>query len=75
MSSRKTSPPSAPRSEFLDFSLPLTAEDNRALDALRYAHPLPFAEYLAWVSSWSDSWVRKHGQRGPDERFDRPFEL
>lgn len=75
MGSRKTSTPSASRSEFLDFSLPVTAEGSRALDALRYAHPLPFMEYLAVVSRWSDAWVREHGQRGPDEHFDRPFEL
>lgn len=75
MSSRKSSKPSDPGSELLDFSLPETAEDSRVLDALRYSHPLPFMEYLAFVSRWSDAWVRKHGQRGPDERFDRPFEL
>jgi hypothetical protein len=59
----------------LDFSLPVTAEDSRELDALRYAHPLPFLEYLAFATRWSDAWVRKHGQRGPDPHFDRPFEL
>ena len=75
MSFRKSPKPSASRSELLDFSLPVTAEDSRVLDALRYAHPLPFMEYLALVSRWSDDWVREHGQRGPDEHFDRPFEL
>ncbi|MEO7974360.1 MAG: hypothetical protein ABIU84_12310 [Thermoanaerobaculia bacterium] len=74
MSSRTTVAPSA-SSELLDFSLPVTAEDSRALDALRYAHPLPFLEYLAFATRWSDAWVRQHGQRGPDEHFDRPFEL
>ena len=75
MSSRKTSAPSASRPELLDFSLQVTAEDNCALDALRYSHPVPFREYLSFLTRWSDAWVRRHGQRGPDEHFDRPFEL
>lgn len=74
MSSRNTAEPSA-SPELLDFSLPVTAEDSRALDAIRYAHPLPFTEYLSFLTRWSNAWVRKHGQRGPDEHFDRPFEL
>ena len=75
MSSRKSPKPSASRSELLAFSLPLTAEDNRVLDDIRYAHPVSFKEYLEFATRWSDAWVRKHGQRGPDQQFDRPFEL
>jgi hypothetical protein len=74
MSSRNTAEPSA-SPELLDFSLPVTAEDSRALDALRYAHPLPFLDYLSFLTRWSGAWVRKHGQRGPDQKFDRPFAL
>lgn len=74
MSSRNTAGPSA-SPELLDFSLPVTAEDRRALDEIRYAHPLPFVEYLAFLTRWSDAWVRKHGQRAPDQNFARPFEL
>ena len=74
MSSRNTAEPLA-SSELLDFSLPVTAEDNRVLDAVRYAHPVSFKEYLEFATRWSDAWVRKHGQRGPDRHFDRPFEL
>lgn len=74
MSSRNTAEPSA-SPDLLDFSLPVTAEDSRALDALRYAHPLPFQEYLSFLTRWSSAWVRQHGQRGPDQKFDRPFEL
>jgi hypothetical protein len=61
--------------ELLPFSLPLTPEDSRWLDEVRYAHPLPFEEYLEWVSLWSDEWVRRNGMRGPDERFSEPFAL
>jgi hypothetical protein len=75
MGSRNTAGPSASSPEWLDFSLPVTAEDNRALDELRYAFPLPFDEYLAFLTRWSDAWVQKHGQRGPDRLFDRPFQL
>ena len=75
MSSRTTAGHSDSPSEWLEFSLPVTAEDSRALDALRYAHPLPFEEYLAFLTRWSGAWVKKHGQRGPDQHFDRPFEL
>ncbi len=74
MSSRNTAEPSA-SSDLLDFSLPVTAEDNRVLDDIRYAHPVSFKEYLEFATRWSDAWVRKHGQRGPDQHFDRPFEL
>ena len=75
MASRNTAGLSASPSELLDFALPVTAEDSRALDELRYAFPLPFAEYLAFLTRWSDFWVSRHGQRGPDQHFDRPFEL
>ncbi len=74
MSSKNTEEPSA-SCDLLDFSLPVTSEDSRALDAIRYAHPLPFKEYLEFATRWSDAWVRQHGQRGPDGRFDLPFEL
>lgn len=74
MSSRTTAEHSA-SPELLEFSLPVTAEDSRALDVLRYAHPLPFPEYLSFLTRWSDAWVRRHGQRRPDQHFDRPFEL
>jgi hypothetical protein len=59
----------------LAFELPVTAEDVRALDAIRYVHPLPFAEYLDFLTEWSDAWVAAHGQRPPDDGPDRPFEL
>lgn len=75
MASRTTAELSASPSELLDFSLPVTFEDSQAQDRLRYAFPLPFADYLAFLSRWSDAWVSQHGQRGPDERFDRPFSL
>ncbi len=75
MSSRTTAGHSDSPSEWLEFSLPVTAEDSRALDDLRYAFPLPFEEYLAFLTRWSGAWVKKHGQRGPDQHFDRPFEL
>jgi len=75
MSSRNIAGHSDSCPDLLDFSLPVTAEDSRALDEIRYAHARPFQDYLAFVARWSEAWVRKHGQRGPDERFDRPFEL
>lgn len=59
----------------LDFELPVTPEDVRELDAIRYAHPLPFEQYLDFLSEWSDAWVAKHGQKPLDDGPDRPFEL
>lgn len=59
----------------LDFELPVTPEDVRELDAIRYAHPLPFEQYLEFLSEWSDAWVAKHGPKPPDDGPDGPFEL
>ncbi|MBZ0089014.1 MAG: hypothetical protein K8H90_01410 [Thermoanaerobaculia bacterium] len=53
----------------------MTPEDVRELDAIRYAHPLPFEQYLEFLSEWSDAWVAKHGPKPPDDGPDRPFEL
>lgn len=61
--------------ERLDFSLPVTAEDVRALDEIRYAYPMPFAEYLEFATRWSDEWVTRHGMRPFDDGPAEPFQL
>jgi hypothetical protein len=75
MSSANTGKPSGSDPEPLAFALPVTPEDVRELDAIRYAHPLPFAQYLDFLTEWSEAWVAAHGQRPPDDGPDRPFEL
>lgn len=75
MSSRSTEGPSASTPDRLDFSLPVTPEDVRALDEIRYAYPMPFAEYLEFATRWSDEWVKRHGMRRFDDGPAEPFQL
>jgi hypothetical protein len=75
MSSSDFGKPSASTTDLLDFSIPVTPEDSRALDEIRYAYPLPFEEYLAFATRWSDEWVERNGMRPPDETFVEPFRL
>ncbi|MBP9144751.1 MAG: hypothetical protein KBF21_08555 [Thermoanaerobaculia bacterium] len=53
----------------------MTPEDVRALDDIRYAFPMPFAEYLEFVTRWSDEWVKRHGMRAFDDGPAEPFQL
>lgn len=55
--------------------LPVTVEDSRALEALRYAHPLPFADYLEFLTAWTERWFPGVERREGPVAFDRPFEL
>jgi hypothetical protein len=75
MSSENTGRRSGSNPERLSFELPVDAEDVRELDAIRYAHPLPFTEYLDFLTRWRQSWVRAHGQPPLDTNFEQPFEL
>ncbi len=50
-------------------------EDVRALDDIRYAFPMPFAEYLEFATRWSDEWVQRHGMRHFDDGPAEPFQL
>ena len=75
MGSKRTAEPSDSTPEPLDFELPVTAEDIRELDELRYAHPLPFADYLEFLTRFSTSWVQRHGPPPLEEGPTEPFSL
>lgn len=55
--------------------LPVTIEDSRALEALRYAHPLPLVDYLEFLTAWTERWFPGAELREGPENFERPFEL
>ncbi|MEO8196933.1 MAG: hypothetical protein ABI689_09450 [Thermoanaerobaculia bacterium] len=63
------------RPDLLDLSPWLSAAGRSSLDDRLSAQPLPFVDYLAFMSRWSDKWVSLNGQREPDHDFNRPFEL